>query len=87
MSRGLKPPVCRVCKPWTSVRGSSAKWHLGNEVIRQHGFDEWVSIEDYYRTYYSDPKHLSVLSDYHRFLIGKGIEPRPRVRRSDGVFP
>ena len=26
MSRGLKPPVCRVCKPRTSVRGSSVAW-------------------------------------------------------------
>ena len=51
------------------------KWHLGNEVIRQHGFDEWVSIEDQYREYYTDPKYLSVLSDYHHFLIGNEYTP------------
>ena len=51
------------------------KWHLGNEVIRRHDFDEWVSIEDYYRRYYSDPRHLDVLSDHHRFLTDRGIEP------------
>ena len=22
------------------------KWHLGDEVIAQHGFDDWVTIED-----------------------------------------
>ena len=51
------------------------KWHLGNEVIRRHGFDEWVSIEDYYRRYYSEHGHLDVLSDHHRFLTDQGIEP------------
>ena len=51
------------------------KWHLGNEVIRRHGFDEWVSIEDYYRMYYADSGHLDVLSDHHRFLIDSGVEP------------
>ncbi|MGM0494441.1 MAG: sulfatase family protein, partial [Armatimonadota bacterium] len=28
------------------------KWHLGDEIFAQHGFDEWVSIEDGYRQYY-----------------------------------
>ena len=51
------------------------KWHLGNEVIRQHGFDEWVSIEDQYREYYTTEEHLSVLSDYHHFLVERGHEP------------
>ena len=51
------------------------KWHLGNEVIRQHGFDEWVSIEDQYREYYTAEEHLSVLSDYHHFLVERGHEP------------
>ena len=51
------------------------KWHLGNEVIRQHGFDEWLSIEDLYREYYNDPKYLSVFSDYHHFLIDNGYTP------------
>ena len=51
------------------------KWHLGNEVILQHGFDEWVSIEDQYREYYTEDKHLSVFSDYHHFLMDKGHVP------------
>ena len=24
------------------------KWHLGDEIFAQHGFDEWVSIDDLY---------------------------------------
>ena len=51
------------------------KWHLGNEVIKQHGFDEWLSIEDQYRDYYTDPKYYEVLSDYHHYLIEKGYAP------------
>ena len=55
--------------------GYYGKWHLGNEVIRQHGFDEWVSIEDQYREYYTDEEHLSVFSDYHHFLVERGHAP------------
>ena len=51
------------------------KWHLGNEVIRQHGFDEWLSIEDQYREYYTDPEYREVLSDYHHFLVANGFKP------------
>ena len=62
------------------------KWHLGDEVICQHGFDEWVSIEDLYRVFYSKPEYLGVMSDYHNFLIEKGFSP---FRKSEGakVFP
>ncbi len=35
------------------------KWHLGDELSPQHGFDDWVSIEDgIYRAYYSDSEML-----------------------------
>ena len=56
------------------------KWHLGNEVIHRHGFGEWVSIEDYYRAYYADSGYLDVLSDHHRFLIDRGVEPDAESR-------
>ena len=51
------------------------KWHLGNEVIKQHGFDEWLSIEDQYRAYYTSAQYHDVLSDYHHFLISHGFKP------------
>lgn len=57
------------------TRAYFGKWHLGNEVIAQHGFDQWVSIEDNYREYYSKPEYLDTLSDYHHFLIRNGFEP------------
>jgi len=52
------------------------KWHLGDEIIAQHGFEKWVSIEDgMYRRYYSNPEYLSRFSDYHHFLIKNGFTP------------
>jgi arylsulfatase A-like enzyme len=51
------------------------KWHLGDEVVAQHGFDRWVSIEDYYRRFYSKDEYLSLFSSYHHFLLDSGFEP------------
>ena len=51
------------------------KWHMGDEVIKREGFDRWVPTEDVYRAYYSDPKYLSVFSDYHHFLVDNGFVP------------
>jgi len=57
------------------------KWHLGDEIFAQHGFEEWVSMEDGYSEYYSDGRDRSERSDYHHFLIEKGYKPD-----SDGKF-
>ena len=51
------------------------KWHLGDEVFRQHGFDEWVSTEDSYRQFYGDDRPKDAHSDYHHFLVDKGFDP------------
>lgn len=51
------------------------KWHLGDEIFAQHGFEEWVSIEDGYRRYYSDGRDRNKRSDYHHFLIEQGYRP------------
>ena len=51
------------------------KWHLGNEIFAQHGFDQWVGSEDLYRRHYSSPDLLEHLSDYHHFLVDAGFEP------------
>lgn len=61
--------------PSEYVTAYFGKWHLGNEVIRQHGFDIWLSIEDQYRQYYGEPEYLSTFSDYHEFLLGHGYSP------------
>ena len=51
------------------------KWHLGNEVKLQRGFDEWLSCEDQYRKYYTSESLLENLSDYHHYLVDQGFVP------------
>jgi arylsulfatase A-like enzyme len=67
------------------VKGYYGKWHLGDEVVPQHGFEEWLSIEDYYRKHYSKEEYLDVLSDYHHYLVNNGFEP-DRERYGAQVF-
>jgi arylsulfatase A-like enzyme len=55
--------------------GYYGKWHLGDEVVPQHGFDRWLSIDDSYRGHYTNRDYLSHMSDYHHFLIDNGIKP------------
>lgn len=58
------------------------KWHLGDEIFPQHGFEHWVSIEDEYIRYYSAGRDRAARSSYHHFLVGQGYQPDD----SDGTF-
>jgi arylsulfatase A-like enzyme len=51
------------------------KWHLGDEIFPQHGFEEWRSIEDMYHRYYRPGRDLDARSSYHHYLMGEGFEP------------
>jgi arylsulfatase A-like enzyme len=52
------------------------KWHLGDEIFAQHGFDEWVSIEDGYRDYYSPWRDKDQHCDYWHWLVDEqGVAP------------
>jgi arylsulfatase A-like enzyme len=51
------------------------KWHLGDEVFAQHGFQEWVSIEDGYNRYYRPGRDANAVSSYHQWLTGLGYRP------------
>ncbi|HWB85086.1 MAG TPA: sulfatase-like hydrolase/transferase [Bryobacteraceae bacterium] len=52
------------------------KWHLGDEIFAQHGFQQWVSVEDYmYDKYYSPGRDRSRLSDYYYYLRNLGYKP------------
>ncbi len=62
--------------------GYFGKWHLGDELRPQHGFDEWVSIDDLYRPYYSGSADTNALSDYHCYLVSQGYEPDVRNQES-----
>ncbi|MGD9496628.1 MAG: sulfatase-like hydrolase/transferase [Armatimonadota bacterium] len=60
------------------------KWHLGDEIFPQHGFEEWVSIEDGYRQYYNPWRDRDRHCDYWHWLVDRGIEPPPSA---DGFNP
>ena len=51
------------------------KWHLGDEVFAQHGFETWVSMEDNYNQYFRSDKDRNTRSTYHHWLVDKGYQP------------
>ncbi len=51
------------------------KWHLGDTIRAQHGFEQWVSIDDSYWEDYTDPADTHRFSDYYHFLMSKGFPP------------
>jgi len=51
------------------------KWHLGDEIYPQCGFEEWAAIEDTYIKYYSGGRDRSDRSSYHHWLLEKGYKP------------
>jgi arylsulfatase A-like enzyme len=55
--------------------GYMGKWHLGDEVFAQRGFEQWVSIEDIYINYYSPGRDRAARSSYHHFLARHGLKP------------
>jgi len=55
--------------------GYHGKWHLGDEIFAQHGFRDWISIEDMYRRHYSEGRDRTMRSSYHHWLVDRGFEP------------
>ncbi|MCC5805226.1 MAG: sulfatase-like hydrolase/transferase [Opitutales bacterium] len=51
------------------------KWHLGDEIFAQHGFDEWISFEDHYDGHYREGRDKNALSTYNAWLRGHGFMP------------
>lgn len=56
-------------------KGYVGKWHLGNELAARRGFDHWTSTHDSWWTEYTDPADRLRFSDYHHFLLDRGIVP------------
>lgn len=52
--------------------GYMGKWHLGDEIFRQHGFDEWVATEEY-TAYFSEKRDRNANSDYFHYLHDVGF--------------
>ena len=61
--------------------GYFGKWHLGDDMIRQHGFDEWVSVEDFHRVRATKREYRNVEANYNDHLRKHGVEP-PGMSRS-----
>jgi len=55
--------------------GYFGKWHLGDEIFAQHGFEEWHSTEDGYRKYYREGRDRTQRSTYCQFLKELGYKP------------
>ncbi len=55
--------------------GYIGKWHLGDEIIKQRGFDEWVSANDYWWPEYTNEDDQKKFSSYHESLVAEGYEP------------
>lgn len=51
------------------------KWHLGDEVFAQHGFEHWVSMEDGYERYFRETRDRQTRSSYHHHLLRLGYKP------------
>ncbi len=70
------PCLPEMVKEGNYVTAHYGKWHLGDEVFAQHGFDDWCSIEDGYERYYNAGQDRNQRSSYHHFLIENGFLPR-----------
>ena len=53
--------------------GHLGKWHLGDDTVKQRGFDEWVSVEDHTVSSYHEGE--LPYSDLHNWLLEKGHNP------------
>lgn len=49
------------------------KWHLGDELYAQHGYERFVSIEDIYWPHFSEKRDKNDRSDYHHWLRSHGF--------------
>ncbi len=58
------------------VTAHYGKWHLGDELYAQHGFQDWVGIEDGYNGWFTEGKDRDIRSGYHHFLIKNGFVPK-----------
>src|SRR5207249_3814026 len=59
------------------------KWHLGDEVFAQHGFQEWVSILDGRDRNLTEKSRRKIVSDYDKFLLSEDLEPD---KENTGIF-
>ena len=68
------PTIAELLNPHGHVAGYVGKWHLGDEVVPQHGFEDyWISAEDEYIR--SEDRARLGMSGYYHYLIEQGYRP------------
>lgn len=55
--------------------GYIGKWHLGDELLAQRGFDEWIACFDHWWAQYTTEELRRQFSPYHHWLVENGFEP------------
>lgn len=70
--------------PGSYRKAHFGKWHLGDDSVKQHGFDEWISTEDDHRDRYTQ---LGLpFSDYYHWMIENGFEPEDTGPTGEKIF-
>ena len=59
--------------------GYIGKWHLGDELAAQHGFDEWIPCFDHWWHEYTRNELRPLRSPYHQWLLANGFEPDAEI--------
>ncbi|MFW6061840.1 MAG: sulfatase [Planctomycetota bacterium] len=60
------------------------KWHLGDEIYPQHGFETWLGSEDTYHRFYSaGHEEYADRSAYHYWLKERGVQPEREQKLSE----
>lgn len=67
-------PVIAEMAPEDYYCAHFGKWHLGDDTIKQRGFDHWVSVEDFHRSRYTKREYRHVEADYNQHLRDHGVE-------------
>ena len=55
--------------------GYIGKWHLGDELLAQHGFREWIPCFEHWWREYTNEELRDEFSPYHHWLVENGFEP------------
>ncbi|SRR5579883_3045202 len=77
------PTLAELLRPAGYTCGYVGKWHLGNELTPQRGFEQfWRSTEDNYTHYHSSTGY----STYHHFLTERGFVPHDRTPDGRTIF-
>ncbi|MDA0665008.1 MAG: sulfatase-like hydrolase/transferase [Proteobacteria bacterium] len=61
--------------PDTYYNAHMGKWHLGDDVVAQRGFDTWLAIEDFHRPDYTRKEYRNIEPPYNDWLRAHGVEP------------